>query len=102
MDLPFNKFIRPGALTISLIIFMILMVLDGNIGEFTIRNNYLDILETLLTTMVVFYFSSRGIEKVAKTIQDSKVEINKENKGNDDNEDLSADMDEKNLNIRGT
>ncbi len=69
IDATFTKYVRPGALLSTLLLFMILMIIDGNIGEFSIKEHYLTILETLLTTMVVFYYSSRGIEKVAKTIK---------------------------------
>lgn len=72
-DSIFTRLIRPTALSITLLIFFILMILDGNFGNFTIKTGYLSILETILTTMVIFYFSSRGLEKVATTFSNERL-----------------------------
>lgn len=74
-DNTFTRLVRPTVLTATLLIFFILMVLDGNLGEFAIKPGYLSILETILTTMVIFYFSSRGIEKVATTFKEKEPKI---------------------------
>lgn len=63
-----KKIIRPGTLVLTLIFFLTIMVIDGNFFGFTVREAYLPILETVLVTMVIAYFSSRGIEKTARDI----------------------------------
>ena len=65
--------IRPYAFISTLIIFFILMILDGNIGEFHVRDIYLKILEAILTTMIIFYFTSRGVEKTVGLYTQGKI-----------------------------
>lgn len=67
-DSIFTKFIRPTALTVTLIVFFVLMILDGNFHEFSVKAAYLTILESILTVQIIFYFSSRGAEKIASTM----------------------------------
>ena len=45
-----------------------MVFLDGNIGGFKVNEIYVPVIQSLFGTMTVFYFGSRGIEKVAKTI----------------------------------
>ena len=63
-----KKIIRPGTLVLTLLFFLTITTLDGNLGHFTIREAYLPILETVLTTMVIAYFTSRGVEKTIKDV----------------------------------
>jgi len=42
---------------------------DGNMGSFTINKMYINPIESLFTTMTVFYFGSRGLEKMMKTFK---------------------------------
>ncbi len=56
--------VRPLSIVYMLVIFSIAMLFDGNVGEFQINEAYLPLIETFLTTMIVAYFGSRGIEKI--------------------------------------
>ena len=58
-----KQFVRPSTFILTLFIFFILMVSDGNWGVFNIRDIYLKILESILVTMVIALFASRGVEK---------------------------------------
>jgi len=60
-----TRLIRPLSLTYMFIFFTAIVLFDGNIGDFHIRESYIPIIETLLVTMVIAYFGSRGVEKVA-------------------------------------
>jgi hypothetical protein len=44
-------------------------MIDGNIGEFNIANQYVDLLGQIVIMSLGFYFTSRGIEKTAKIIK---------------------------------
>jgi len=86
-DNAWSKNIRPMSFAAVLAAFFVLALTDGNIAwtthdmvngidtlvhhSFSIRDNYITIFMYLLLTMVGFYFSSRGIEKIADII--SKV-----------------------------
>ena len=59
-----SSLVRPLSLVYMLVIFSIAMLFDGNVGEFQINEAYLPLIETFLTTMIVAYFGSRGIEKI--------------------------------------
>ena len=55
---------------VTLFIFFLLMFMDGNYKDFHVRDAWLPILETVLTTMVIALFTSRGIEKTARIMYD--------------------------------
>lgn len=59
-----SSIVRPLSVVYMLVIFSIAMLFDGNIGDFKINEAYLPLIETFLTTMIVAYFGSRGIEKI--------------------------------------
>ena len=44
-------------------------LIDGNIGDFNIANQYVDLLGQIVIMSLGFYFTSRGIEKTAKIIK---------------------------------
>ena len=67
-----TRLVRPISFMFVLILFGAIVLTDGNIGEFTINSAYIPVIETLLTTMVIAYFGSRGMEKVSKTIKENK------------------------------
>ena len=74
------KMVRPWALIITLGYFLLAMTLDGNWGEFAIRDVYLNILENILITMIAFLYGSRGVEKVSQIIHKKKQDtINVDN-----------------------
>ena len=78
-----KQFIRPVGFVVTLGIFFLLMFIDGNVGNFTVREAYLPILETVLVTIVVAFFGSRGVEKTTREIIAGKKRTNP---GADDSE----------------
>lgn len=61
-----TRLVRPISYSAVLVLFGAVVLTDGNIGQFTIRDGYITVLETLLSTMTVAYFGSRGLEKTMK------------------------------------
>lgn len=59
-----SSLVRPLSLVYMLVIFSIAMLFDGNVGDFHINEAYPPLIQTFLTTMIVAYFGSRGIEKI--------------------------------------
>ena len=61
-----TRLIRPLSYCFILFCFVILVFFDGNLGGFAVNKAYIPVIENLLTVMTIFYFGSRGIEKVTK------------------------------------
>ncbi len=61
-----TRAVRPAAYVFILIVFALLVFTDGNVGEFKVNPAYVPVIETLLITMTIAYFGSRGAEKVTK------------------------------------
>ncbi len=61
-----SKNIRPMTLIFLTVVFVILSVFDGNLGEFTISASYVPVYQTLLMTVYAAYFAGRSIEKLKK------------------------------------
>lgn len=70
-----TRAIRPLTVFWVYFIFTIAILFDGNIGEFHINNAYLPLLETLLVTVTIAYFGSRGVEKTTKIIKGSGLDL---------------------------
>jgi len=64
-----SKNIRPLLTIFSLVLYTIFSIKDGNIGNFNIQNQYVDLLGQIVIMSLGFYFTSRGIEKTAKIIR---------------------------------
>jgi len=64
-----SKNIRPLQTIFSLILYTLFAISDGNIGEFNIANQYVDLLGQIVIMSLGFYFTSRGIEKTAKILK---------------------------------
>ena len=64
-----TRLVRPVVYGSMFIMFLSMVFLDGNIGDFTINKAYVPVIQSLFGTMTVFYFGSRGIEKVMKTFK---------------------------------
>ena len=62
--LPAN--IRPLTLVFLTVIFVIISMFDGNIGDFCISPSYIPIYQTLLLCVYSAYFAGRSIEKIKK------------------------------------
>ena len=61
-----TRLVRPVSYAGVLVLFGAIILADGNIGEFTVNQSYVPVLETLLATMTISYFGSRGVEKTMK------------------------------------
>jgi len=64
-----SKNTRPMLTIFSLVLYTLFALIDGNIGEFNIANQYVDLLGQIVIMSLGFYFTSRGIEKTAKIIK---------------------------------
>ena len=62
-----TRLIRPLTYGSMFVMFLSMVFLDGNIGDFQIDKAYVPVIQSLFGTMTVFYFGSRGIEKIMKT-----------------------------------
>ena len=69
-----TRMIRPVSYASMFILFMSVVLLDGNLGAFTIDKAYVPVIQSLFGTMTIFYFGSRGIEKVMRTIKSTNKE----------------------------
>lgn len=71
-----SKRIRPLSLVFLMFVVALLSITDGNIvvGDyvFQVKDNYIDLYQSLLLLAFGFYFGSRGIEKVASIIMTKK------------------------------
>jgi len=65
-DSLFTKLTRPIGFVYIYALFGVVLMMDGNVGEFAVKDAYVPLLETLLVTYTVAYVGSRGLEKVAK------------------------------------
>tara|TARA_R110000744_G_scaffold226651_2_gene345037 strand:+ start:89 stop:574 length:486 start_codon:yes stop_codon:yes gene_type:complete len=64
-----TRLVRPLSFLMMLILFIAIVIFDGNVGEFDINEAYIPVIQSLFSVMVIFYFSSRGIEKISKIIK---------------------------------
>lgn len=64
-----TRIVRPLVIVFLYTLFGAVVLSDGNIGEFKINASYIPVLQTLLVTVTVAYFGSRGIEKTAKIVK---------------------------------
>ena len=62
-----TRMIRPVSYAAMFVLFMSVVLLDGNLGAFTIDKAYVPVIQSLFGTMTIFYFGSRGVEKIMKT-----------------------------------
>jgi len=67
-----TRMIRPVSYAAMFVLFMSVVLLDGNLGAFTIDKAYVPVIQSLFGTMTIFYFGSRGIEKVMKTFKSNQ------------------------------
>jgi hypothetical protein len=69
----FTKMGRLGMVMITLIFFLVIVALDGNLSGFTVRDAYLPILESVLVTMIIALFTGKSVDKITQQIHDSKL-----------------------------
>ena len=70
-DSRLSKNIRPLVLVYLTVIFTVCAFFDGNIGEFTIAEEYIPIFQTLLVTVYGAYFVGRSWEKAKSLVNKS-------------------------------
>jgi len=68
-----TRLVRPISYSIMMILFISIVLADGNIGEFHVREAYIPVIEALLITMTFAYFGSRGAEKITKILGTKKT-----------------------------
>lgn len=61
-----TRLVRPAMVVWTFVLFTAVILFDGNLGTFTIKPAYIPMIETTLVTIIISYFGSRGIEKIAK------------------------------------
>ena len=64
-----TRLVRPLIVVFLYVLFGAVVLSDGNIGAFKINAAYIPVLQTLLVTVTVAYFGSRGLEKTAKIVK---------------------------------
>ena len=64
-----TRLVRPLSFLMMLLLFISIVLFDGNVGDFKINQAYIPVIQSLFSVMVIFYFSSRGIEKISKIIK---------------------------------
>jgi len=64
-----SKNIRPMITLFALGIYTIFAITDGNIKGFNIANQYVELMGQILSYALGFYFTSRGLEKVASIVK---------------------------------
>ena len=64
-----TRLVRPLSYTAVLVLFGAIVIADGNIGGFVVNTAYIPVIETLLATMTIAYFGSRGVEKTMKNFK---------------------------------
>lgn len=70
-----TRLIRPMTVFWSYFLFTIVLLLDGNIGEFHINQAYVPMLETVLITVTIAFFGSRGVEKITKEVKGNTLDM---------------------------
>ena len=70
-DSKLSKNISPLVLVYLTVIFTVCAFFDGNIGEFTIAEEYIPIFQTLLVTVYGAYFVGRSWEKAKSLVNKS-------------------------------
>lgn len=78
MDAKFNKYIRPGVFIFTVVVFVCFAVIDGNFLGIQIKLPYITALASFIEIMIVWYFTSRGIEKITKSIYGNKDQERKD------------------------
>lgn len=66
------KSVRPATLVFIIAFTAMMAITDGNIGDITIKSNYVSVIEGWGSLVFAFYFGSRGVEKVFTTINKKK------------------------------
>lgn len=68
-DNKLSKNIRPASFIILFTVVAFISITDGNFWGMNVQPEYIELYKSLLSLMVAFYFGSRGVEKIFKTIK---------------------------------
>jgi len=63
-----TRLVRPISYGAMFVLYMACIFFDGNLGEFQIKEQYIPSITSLFSTMTIFYFGSRGLEKIMKSV----------------------------------
>jgi len=61
-----TRLVRPFIVVWSATLLTVVMIADGNIGGFTVKEAYVPLLETIVTTAIVAYMGMRTFDKHSK------------------------------------
>ena len=61
-----TRMIRPVSYAAMFVLFMAVVLFDGNLGSFTIDKAYIPVIQSLFGIQTMFYYGSRGFEKISK------------------------------------
>ena len=64
-----TRLVRPVIYGAMFLMFLMCVFFDGNIGDFKIDKAYVPVIQSLFGTMTMFYYGSRGLEKIAKVFK---------------------------------
>ena len=64
-----TRIVRPSVVVWVYALFTAVVLADGNIGHFHVNPAYIQVIETIIVTVTVAYFGSRGVEKVSKFVK---------------------------------
>jgi len=67
-----TRLVRPVSYAFAWLILAVIIFFDGNVKTFTVDPAYQPIIEDLIKVMTVFFFGSRGLEKIAKEVNKYK------------------------------
>jgi len=67
-----TRLVRPFIVVFLYLLFGAVVLTDGTIGKFAINEAYIPVLQTLLVTVTVAYFGSRGLEKTTNILKNKK------------------------------
>jgi len=72
-DNKLSKNIRPLSYLIMIIVVLACSIMDGSFKWFNVGLEYIELYKILLVTMTVFYFGSRGWEKITKLRNEKEI-----------------------------
>ena len=64
-----TRLVRPSLVIWTFALFTIVVLFDGNVGDFTVNPAYIVPLTSIVTVVVGAYFGGRSIEKVSKIVK---------------------------------
>lgn len=65
-DNALSRIIRPAVLVWFSLVFTVLMIIDGNIENFTVKGAYITLLETVLVVIYTAYFLGKSGEHISR------------------------------------